>query len=166
MKSSSKYYPLFRHLQESGRDQLTLTLDEIEQMMDAALPSGARSKRSWWSNRKSGAVQATAWMEAGYLVDEIDLQAEQITFRKQGVAVVYDVQRAGETVLWNGAMVKALREHMGLTQTEMAQELGMRQQTISEWETGVYKPKRSTSKFLSLVAERAGFDYEPDSDEA
>ena len=35
----------------------------------------------------------------------------------------------------------------------------MRQQTVSEWETGVYAPTRATSKFLTLVAERAGFNF-------
>ena len=41
----------------------------------------------------------------------------------------------------------------------MAETLGTRQQTISEWEVGVYAPRRSTSKYLNLIAERAGFTY-------
>jgi len=36
----------------------------------------------------------------------------------------------------------------------------VRQQTISEWETGLHTPHRSTQKTLSMVAERAGFRYE------
>jgi DNA-binding transcriptional regulator YiaG len=146
-------------LTESQLDQLTLTFTDIESILGQPLPPTARESRAWWSNRKDGTVQAAGWMEAGYLVDEIDLETGQITFRKQGVAVIYNVQRDGDTLLWNAAMIKALREYMGLTQAEMAKELGVRQQTISEWETGVYEPKRSTSKYLSLVAERAGFEY-------
>ena len=49
---------------------------------------------------------------------------------------------------------------MGLTQQEMAQELGTRQQTISEWETGMYKPRGASATLLTLVAERAGFEYQ------
>jgi DNA-binding transcriptional regulator YiaG len=60
---------------------------------------------------------------------------------------------------WDAESIKALREHMDLSQQALADELGMRQQTISEWETGMYKPRRSTSKYLSLIAERAGFEY-------
>jgi DNA-binding transcriptional regulator YiaG len=60
---------------------------------------------------------------------------------------------------WNAESIKALREHMGLSQQALADELGMRQQTISEWETGMYKPRRSTGNYLSLVAERAAFEY-------
>jgi putative transcriptional regulator len=60
---------------------------------------------------------------------------------------------------WDAKSIKALRKHMDLSQQALADELGMRQQTISEWETGMYKPRRSTSKYLSLIAERAGFEY-------
>jgi DNA-binding transcriptional regulator YiaG len=42
----------------------------------------------------------------------------------------------------------------------MADELEVRQQTISEWETGLHKPHRSTQKTLSLIAERADFSYD------
>jgi hypothetical protein len=35
----------------------------------------------------------------------------------------------------------------------------MRQQTISEWETGKYKPRRSTGVLLAFIAERVGFQY-------
>lgn len=63
---------------------------------------------------------------------------------------------------WDSQRIKALREHLGMTQREMAEELEVRQQTISEWETGLHKPHRSTQKTLSLVAERAGFVYDVD----
>jgi DNA-binding transcriptional regulator YiaG len=66
--------------------------------------------------------------------------------------VVYETE-------WDAAKIKALREHLGLTQQQLAEELGVRQQTISEWEVGVYAPRRSTSKYLNLIAERAGFAY-------
>lgn len=61
---------------------------------------------------------------------------------------------------WDARRIRALREHMGMTQQQMADELEVRQQTISEWETGIHKPHRSTQKTLSIVAERAGFVYQ------
>jgi len=60
---------------------------------------------------------------------------------------------------WNAGQVRALREHLGLTQQELAQELNVRQQTVSEWETGQYRPRGASERLLSLVAERAGFRY-------
>jgi DNA-binding transcriptional regulator YiaG len=46
---------------------------------------------------------------------------------------------------------------MRLTQKQFADVMGVRQQTVSEWESGVYVPTRSTSKHLTRVAEEAGF---------
>jgi len=62
-------------------------------------------------------------------------------------------------VHWDSEGIKALRSHLGLTQQELADELGTRQQTISEWETGMYSPRGTSATLLSLVAERAGFAY-------
>jgi len=64
-------------------------------------------------------------------------------------------------VKWDSHKVRALRNHLNLTQTEMAQQLGTRQQTISEWEQGLYKPRGASSTLLTIVAERANFKYDP-----
>ena len=61
---------------------------------------------------------------------------------------------------WNGSQIRALRQHMQRTQREMADELQVRQQTISEWETGTHHPHRSMQKVLTMIAESAGFAYE------
>jgi DNA-binding XRE family transcriptional regulator len=157
----SKYQPLLEHLRRVDADEVVMTIDEIERVLDERLPPSARTQRAWWSNRRKGAVQAQAWMGAGYHVEEIDLDAGRITFRKPGK--IYRVRRKGDTVLWNGEMVKALRHHLGLSQMELAEELGVRQQTISEWENGIYEPKRSSSKLLSFFAERVDFPYDVES---
>lgn len=64
------------------------------------------------------------------------------------------------TPRWDAGKVKALRRHLGLTQEQMAEELGTRQQTISEWETGAYRPRGASVTLLTIVAERADFRYE------
>ena len=66
-----------------------------------------------------------------------------------------------QTVRWDGSGVRALRRHMRLTQAKLAEELGTRQQTISEWETGMYRPRGTSTTLLTLVAERSGFKYTP-----
>ena len=69
----------------------------------------------------------------------------------------YEVNR----LQWDSERVRALRSHLGLTQRELAERLGTRQQTISEWEIGLYKPRGASSTLLSIVAERARFKYQP-----
>lgn len=61
---------------------------------------------------------------------------------------------------WDSQHIRALRHHMGLTQREMAGRLGTRQQTISEWELGLYEPRGASATLLSMVAERAKFKYD------
>lgn len=164
MKAGSKYQPLLEYLRQSDRQEVTLTFVELETLLGTSLPESARQKRSWWSNRSRGALQASAWMSAGYAVEALDLAAEQVTFRKP--PAVYQIKRAKDTLLWDSESIRALRSHMGLTQAELAKELGMRQQTISEWEKGLYSPTRATSKHLTLVAEKAEFRYEAVTDES
>jgi DNA-binding transcriptional regulator YiaG len=60
---------------------------------------------------------------------------------------------------WDKEGVKALRRHLRLTQAKMGEELGTRQQTISEWETGMYRPRGTSVTLLSIVAERSDFKY-------
>ena len=60
---------------------------------------------------------------------------------------------------WDARSVRALRRHLELTQEELAGELGVRQQTVSEWETGAYRPRGASDRLLTIVAERAGFAY-------
>ena len=69
-------------------------------------------------------------------------------------------QRRQVQYTWSPAAIRALREHMNLTQREMADELEVRQQTISEWETDSHTPHRSMQKTLSMIAERVEFKYE------
>ncbi len=60
---------------------------------------------------------------------------------------------------WDAERILALRKHLELTQTEMAEKLGTRQQTISEWEKGMYQPRGASARLLSLVAEGSKFKY-------
>lgn len=158
MKQGTKYYPLHEYLNErSGQaESIQLTFEEIETVLGAPLPASARTSRSWWANSRAfNRVQAAAWMEAGYLVTSVDLDQERVAFARPKRP--YRLARDRTQMEWNAETVRALRQHMGLTQQELAERLNMRQQTISEWETGMYRPRGGSVALLNLVAERAGF---------
>lgn len=157
MKTGSKYYPLYERLSHHEGDTLSLTIDEIEKLLPAKLPPSARINRSWWSNRNKGALQATAWIEAGYLTEIIDLETQTITFKKP--QEIYVVQQIDGEIKWDRSAIRSLRQYMKMTQSQFAEKMGVRRQTISEWENGVYLPDRSTMKHLGLVAEKE--DFEP-----
>jgi DNA-binding transcriptional regulator YiaG len=60
---------------------------------------------------------------------------------------------------WDKMNIYRLRKHMDMTQSKMAETLGTRQQTISEWELGIYKPRGMSVTLLNMVAERSNFKY-------
>ncbi len=60
---------------------------------------------------------------------------------------------------WNADAVRELRSRMGLTQRQMARRLGVRQQTVSEWETGLYAPRGASVTLLRMVSEESGPAY-------
>ncbi|MEO1522447.1 MAG: helix-turn-helix transcriptional regulator [Cyanobacteria bacterium J06633_2] len=159
MKPGSKYYPLFQHLNSSTEDSIHLTFAEIEAIMNSSLPTSARDRKNWWSNRDTpSALQASAWISAGYHVEFVDLQNQTVQFHT--FQTHYDIHHQDGAIIWQKGAIKALRKHMHLTQAQFAKELGVRRQTVSEWENGVYDPDRKTSKFLELIARQAQFTSE------
>jgi DNA-binding XRE family transcriptional regulator len=156
LKSDSKYRPLFETLSHSGEEQVSFTFGDLEALLGQDLPPSAHANRSWWSNRR-GSTQASAWMKAGYHVSALDLESKRVTFGRP--IRKYEIRKEGDLIVWDRDLVRALRQHMELSQSRFAEELGVRQQTVSEWETGIYAPSRAMCKYLTLIAEQAGFTY-------
>lgn len=50
----------------------------------------------------------------------------------------------------NESPLKLRREELGLTQRDIGQVLGKTDQTISNWETGIYEPKMTPREFKRL----------------
>jgi hypothetical protein len=61
---------------------------------------------------------------------------------------------------WCAESIRSLREHLGQSQAALAKELGIRQQTVSEWETGMYKPRGASVTILTLLAVSSQFAFE------
>ncbi len=60
---------------------------------------------------------------------------------------------------WNADSIRALRRHLEMSQQQMSDELGIRQQTVSDWELGYHRPRGGMARLLTIVAERAEFRY-------
>lgn len=76
----SKYAPLKRYLERSSKEKIELTFDEIEEVLKDSLPNSAYKHKPWWAN--GGHSQADAWLDAGYKVDNVDQNKEEVTFVK------------------------------------------------------------------------------------
>ncbi|MEX0783436.1 MAG: helix-turn-helix domain-containing protein [Dehalococcoidia bacterium] len=70
-----------------------------------------------------------------------------------------------ERIAWDAERVASLRRRLRLSQAGFAAEMGVRQQTVSEWETGRYAPRGASARLLSLLEERAPYDSAEPEDE-
>lgn len=55
-----------------------------------------------------------------------------------------------EVQLGSGEKIMNLRKQLNLTQREVATAVGVTDQTVSNWEQGIYRPKLSPTQTLAL----------------
>jgi hypothetical protein len=83
---TGKYDPLEKYLRSLPRTQeeVTLSFESIEQVLNDKLPPSAHEHRAWWGNQQQGThVEAIAWMDAGWMVDTVDLREKWVKFVRQ-----------------------------------------------------------------------------------
>ena len=83
---SSKYSPLTNYLVQCGKDELTLTFDEVEQILGFKLPDSLRDYRTNWANSETLSFPL-AWLRAGYKTHDVDMYRGIVNFTKTGTAL-------------------------------------------------------------------------------
>lgn len=78
-----KYNPLRKHLKMQARAQIPMTFAEIEGILGTRLPPSARKHRPWWSNNPNNSRITTAWLDAGYVSEQVDMAGERLVFRRE-----------------------------------------------------------------------------------
>ena len=81
----SKYDPLKQFLVDSGADSITKNFDEISDIVGIELPASAFKHRAWWSNNKTNSVITQAWLEAGYVTRNVNMDQCTLEFHKRSM---------------------------------------------------------------------------------
>ena len=81
VESIARYNPLRDYLTSYRASKLNLSFEYIEKIIGFKLETAAYTFKSWWENDKKN-PQAVAWLEAGWEVDDIDLQQRGVVFRR------------------------------------------------------------------------------------
>lgn len=120
----SRYAQLADFLNGQGVESLALSFSEIERLLGSPLPPSARKLRVWWSNDATHAQAWHGWLQAGWRVEAVDLEAGVVTFRRTGEPPIPSRARGvgGEI----GAQVLATRRFEALAAEALSQRLGVK----------------------------------------
>ena len=80
---SSKYTPLEHFLRglPINQQEVTMSFEQIERILNDKLPQSATQHRAWWSNETEGShVEAHAWLDAGWKMDSVDQHQQWVRF--------------------------------------------------------------------------------------
>lgn len=81
MCKTNKYVLLTNHLKNDNRLEIELTFEQIEKILDFALPMSSRKYKANWSNGKSRPL-SRSWLTAGYRVNDVDMDRGIVLFAK------------------------------------------------------------------------------------
>ena len=81
-----EYILLEKYLRElpPHQEELTMSFKQIEDILKESLPLAAHEHHSWWSNQKQGMlIEPLAWMDAGWMVETVNLHEQRVKFVRQ-----------------------------------------------------------------------------------
>ena len=84
---AGKYTPLENHLRDlpDSLREVTLGFEQIEKILNDKLPPSAYEYWAWWANEKEGNhVNARAWANAGWKVENVDFNKKRVNFVRVG----------------------------------------------------------------------------------
>lgn len=74
------YEPLGQYLRKSATGRIPMTFKEIETVIGRKLPASAYRHRPWWANEARGHSHAKAWLQAGYVTEQVDMSEKKLVF--------------------------------------------------------------------------------------
>jgi hypothetical protein len=78
------YAPLHAWLvgQPANVNHILTTFEQIEGILGFPLPPTARRRPQWWENNPNQHSHARAWLDAGFLTEQVNVPNESLTFRR------------------------------------------------------------------------------------
>lgn len=77
-----KYRKLYAHLCSLSSQEWNASFADIEAIIGDHLPASAWDYQAWWANDATHS-QGAAWLAAGWVTAQVDLDAETLLFRRE-----------------------------------------------------------------------------------
>ena len=81
MNRKEDYLKLAVYLQNCGYDEITLTFDQIEEIIEKTLPASAYKHNAWWGSDEEHSH--SVWLKVGYKACHINLTQKTVMFRRK-----------------------------------------------------------------------------------
>lgn len=92
ISGAGKYVALTRYLLAVPSRETTVTLSfrDLESILAFSIPPSAHKHRPWWANQtdNAGRPQAQGWVDAGFVVDSVNIGAGTVRFARKRRAAV------------------------------------------------------------------------------
>jgi hypothetical protein len=77
----TKYAALGDYLRNQPGSEIPMTFGQIERVIGQKLPR-SQYHRAWWSNNPSNNVMTKVWRDAGFVTEQVDIEARRLVFRR------------------------------------------------------------------------------------
>lgn len=82
MNRKEDYLKLAVYLQNCGYDEITLTFDQVEEIIEKTLPTSAYRYNEWWSNNEKQHSHCV-WLQVNYKTSHVNLTQKTVMFRRK-----------------------------------------------------------------------------------
>jgi len=152
-----KFLPLEKYLKNCNDELIELNFDDIEEILGQALSDSAYKYRAYWFLSKTHTFP-NSWLNAGYRIEELDLQEQRVLYRKRGAKI--EVNRENKEIKKSEVKNDSLNIEFAISEIDkyMAEINGDENARYLSWEHcykqfGLLKYKELTEQevdFLSL----------------
>ncbi len=114
-----KYCTLGAYLVKQCELSVSLTFEQVENILGFSLPQSAYVHRAWWANSLSH-PQAKSWLNAGWKIKDVDLKTQMVNFirplilyvdkasdNKDFPTLILTTDKDGMVIILNGAVASA-----------------------------------------------------------
>ena len=98
-----KYRPLGDYLVKQHEVTVSLTFQQIEQILGFALPPSAYTHRAWWANSLSH-PQAGSWLNVGWKVSKVNIENKTVLLIRPLILSIHKAIDNGETLSLTATM--------------------------------------------------------------
>ena len=143
ISSGGKYYNLTNYLNSSKKELISLTFNDVENILGFKLPPSIRRHRANWSNTTTLSFPCS-WLKVGYKTVEVDMINEKVTFQNDN-SINSNLSNDGKYFRFTDYLKKSNKSYIRLSFQEIEDILGFKLPSSAFNHTAFWSNSRSHS---------------------